>query len=92
MCGGNLLNPDDYINNTTKNLQITCPECGDPFITSLRNFTQHGGQLCEKCHRIRSVGESKIANYLRDRNILFEREKWFSDCRAINPLPFDFYL
>lgn len=91
-CGGTLLNPDDYVSNTTKNLQITCPECGDVFITSLRNFTQHGGQLCDKCRRTKSVGESKIAIYLKERNISFEREKWFSDCRDIHPLPFDFYI
>ena len=90
--GGIILNPDDYINNTTKNLQILCPECGEPFITSFRNFTQHDGQLCEKCHNVKSVGENKISIYLRNRDISFIHEKWFSDCRAIKPLPFDFYI
>jgi len=34
-CGGVLLNKNEYINNTTKNLKILCPRCGNPFTTSL---------------------------------------------------------
>lgn len=91
-CGGMLLNPDDYVNQTTCNLQILCPECHSPFITSLRNFTQHGGQLCDNCQDKMSIGEKRIQRYLIEHDICFESQKWFSDCRDKNPLPFDFYL
>ena len=92
-CGGVLLNKDNYINQTTKNLKILCPKCKKEFFTSLRNFTQHGGQLCPKCSNSNeSIGESYIRAYLEKHNINFEKEKWFSDCRDQNPLPFDFYI
>ena len=38
----------------------------------------------------RSIWDGK--KYLEKNNILFEQEKWFSDCRDVKPLPFDFYL
>lgn len=90
--GGILLNKNDYKNQTTKSLKIICPKCGEIFITSLRNFTQHKGQLCSNCYRKESIGEFKIRKYLEKQNIEFVQEKWFPDCRDINPLPFDFYL
>jgi len=91
-CGGTVLNPQDYVNNTTKNLNIVCPECKQPFLTSLVNFTQHGGQVCDACLSTESIGERKIRYYLEEKNIEYEQEKWFSDCRDQKPLPFDFYL
>ncbi len=90
--GGKLLNKEDYINRYEKNLLIKCIYCGTPFITSLVLFTQHGGQMCSNCKDTESIGERRVRNYLESNNILFEQEKWFSDCRDIKPLPFDFYL
>ena len=92
MFGGFVDNPEEYINITTKNLKIHCPMCGCVFISSLRNFTQHSGQLCNQCTKKESVGESKIQLFLDYHNIHYEKEKWFPDCRDIKPLPFDFYL
>lgn len=91
-CGGEILNPDDYINQSTKNLLITCIYCGNPFTTLLQSFTQHYGQKCEDCSSKISIGELKVKQYLESRNINYESQKWFSDCRDIHPLPFDFYL
>lgn len=91
-CGGNLLNKEDYINQTEKNLLIECFECGKPFLTSLRNYTQHDGQVCDDCSGIESVGEKRIRHYLEGNKINFIPQKWFADCRDSNPLPFDFYL
>lgn len=91
-CGGELINPEDYINNHTKNLKIKCPSCGNVFITSLVIFTQHGGQVCSDCYSSESVGEMKIRMYLENHKIDFIQEHWFNDCRDIKPLPFDFYL
>ena len=91
--GGVVYNPHDYVNQTTKNLLIGCPSCGRVFTTSLRNFTQHGGQACPECSRHgESVGERTIRLWLKQHDIKFEQERWFSDCRDTNPLPFDFYL
>lgn len=91
-CGGILLNKKDYVNQTTKNLKVVCPSCGNVFTTSLRNFTQHGGQVCSECCDNESIGEKKIKNYLKNNGINFKQEYWFKDCRDTNPLPFDFYL
>lgn len=91
-CGGNLLNKNDYVNRTEKNLLIECFECGKPFLTSLVLFTQHGGQVCDNCKNTESIGEKRIRHYLKDNKIDFIPQKWFADCRDINPLPFDFYL
>jgi very-short-patch-repair endonuclease len=90
--GGRLLNKQDYINRTERNLVIECIYCGTPFITSLVLFSQHGGQMCPNCKDDESIGERRIRTYLESNNILFEQEKWFSNCRDIKPLPFDFYL
>lgn len=90
---GELLNKEDYINQDIKNLKILCPRCKkNVFITSLKHFKQHGGQACEECRLKESVGERRIRQWLENNNINFIQEKWFSDCRDINPLPFDFYL
>lgn len=91
-CNGVLLNKEEYVNNSYKNLLIKCPECGKPFTTSLVLFTQHGGQVCFDCSNNESIGEKRIRKFLEEHNILFEQEKWFPDCKDIKPLPFDFYL
>jgi len=39
-----------------------------------------------------SVGERRITDYLLRKNIKYEYQKRYEDCRNINPLPFDFYL
>lgn len=90
--GGKLLNKQDYINQYEKNLVIECIYCKKPFTTSLVLFTQHGGQICPNCKDTESIGERRIRTCLESNNILFEQEKWFADCRDVNPLPFDFYL
>ena len=90
--GGLLLNKKEYKNSSCKNLRIVCPECGDEFVTSFNNFCQHNGQVCERCSGIESMGERRIRHFLDGLGIKYEQEKWFSDCRDIKPLPFDFYL
>lgn len=91
-CGGTWFNKGEYKNRSERNLIIGCPECGKQFVTSLVLFTQHGGQLCDNCSGVESIGEKRIRHYLEGNKIKFQQEKWFSDCRDINPLPFDFYL
>lgn len=43
-----LLNPYDYINTTTSNLNVICGNCGDIFTTSLSSIINGGGK-CIKC-------------------------------------------
>lgn len=91
--GGVLKNKECYVNNSIKNLEILCPECkNEIIITSLKHFIQHNGQVCNCCLIKGSKGERKIKSYLESNDIVYEQEKWFDDCRDINPLPFDFYL
>ena len=91
-CGGHINNPEDYVNQSEKNLYITCIKCGNPFLTSLTLFTQHHGQTCPDCSNRESNGEIAVRKYLENNNIKYEPYKWFSNCRDVKPLPFDFYL
>ena len=43
-----LLNPDDYINNSTPNLCFRCNKCGSEFYTSLLSFNINSG-FCQQC-------------------------------------------
>ena len=91
--GAKILNPDEYINQDTKSLQILCPRCKtNVFVTSLKHFQQHGGQLCSECFKKESIGELKIRQWIEKNNIEYEYQKKYSDCKDKNPLPFDFYL
>lgn len=91
-CHGHLLNIDEYIDCETKNLLITCPLCGEPFITSLRAFCEYGGQPCPDCVSRESSGEKKIRLFLEKNRIDYRQEHRFSDCKDYTTLPFDFYL
>jgi hypothetical protein len=43
-------------------------------------------------HIYRYRGEKKIAEYLMKKNISFQFQKKFNDCRNIRPLSYDFYV
>lgn len=91
--GAELLNKEDYINTTTKNLKITCRQCGNPFITSYNSFSCcNGGQYCPECTKYESLGEKAVRLFLENNNIAFIQQYSFVDCRDKHVLPFDFYL
>jgi len=70
-------------------MKIRCTICGNVFEQKTANHLQ--GQGCPFCKR--SFAERRIESYLKNKNIKFEIEKWFNNCRGIKkPLPFDFYL
>lgn len=46
------------------------------------------GYRCSVCNS--SKGETAISSYLKENNLVFEREYWFEDCRDKLPLRFDF--
>lgn len=78
------------ISDSTEKVIITCPEHGD--FEQLR-ASHISGQGCPVCVNIaRSSGVRIIFETLENRNILFETEKRFDDCRYKKPLPFDFYI
>lgn len=89
--GNKLLNPEDYKDTFTRNLNIQC-SCGNIFTTSFSNYSKHGVHTCYSCSCKESVGEERIRNYLEFNKIEFVQEKRFDDCRDNKPLPFDFYL
>lgn len=89
-----LLNPEDYVNATEKNLVILCGSCGRTYTTSFDAYTAKDKQKikCISCSYKESKGECCIREFLDANNILFEQEKTFDDCKDIKCLPFDFYL
>lgn len=94
-CNNNkLLNPEDYINATEKNLKILCGSCGNTYTTSFDAYTAKGKQKikCFSCSCKESKGECRIREFLERNNIIFEQEKMFDDCKDVRRLPFDFYL
>ncbi len=76
----------NYINAKTK-IKIICPKHGE--FEQLHNH-HILGQGCPICKE--SKGEKIIRNYLKNNNLFFIKQKRFTDCRDIRPLPFDFYL
>lgn len=89
--GNKLLNPEDYKDAVTRNLNIKC-SCGNIFTTSFANYSKHGVDTCYSCSCKESVGEERIRKYLELNKIEYIQEKRFDDCRDNKPLPFDFYL
>ena len=59
----------------------------DPWIAmpTSRTVMRSGCPTCNESH-----GERLVREYLENRNIPFERERRFPDCRDQRPLPFDF--
>lgn len=84
---------EQYINNSTK-LQYICPKHPDEIQEiSWNNFRD--GHGCRYCGNKNSQGENYIANFLKQNNVIFERQKRFSDLRNSKTgymLYYDFYL
>jgi len=75
-----------YENVTTK-IKITCKTHGVFEQSPSSHLRGFGCQICKN-----SKGEEKISEFLKSKDIKFEREKRFLNCRNILPLPFDFYI
>jgi len=76
----------DYKNGKTK-VKIICPIHGVFEQTPEKHLI---GQGCPKCNN--SHGENEIEKILNNKNILFETQKKFKNCKDKYYLPFDFYL
>lgn len=76
-----------YINQDTK-IEYVCKVCGHQGESLPNNLLRGGG--CPECNM--SNGEKKVMKYLSDKNITFDEQHTFADCKNIFCLPFDFYL
>ena len=77
----------DY-NGNKQYVIITCPKHGD---FPQRPDKHLQGQGCPRCSE--SKGEKYVAKILDNRNIKYDRQKIFEDCRGFcKTLSFDFYL
>ena len=72
-----------------KKVKIICKKHGITFDKSPTNhiFWSSGCPICKS-----STGEMKIFNFLKNKEIYFEPQYSFKNCRNALPLPFDFYL
>lgn len=87
-----LLNKEDYINNSTRNLRILCGECSsNTFTTNLATY-KSGKNMCDSCSLKMSNSERIIKDLLDSYHIPYIQEFRFSDCKDKKTLPFDFYL
>lgn len=87
-----LLNPEDYKDAHTKNLNILCGLCKEHIFTTCYDNYIRSTYRCEYCCNKMSNGEFTIRKILDAHNIEYDTEKTFSDCRDKQTLPFDFYL
>lgn len=77
----------DYKNNRTK-VKIICKKHNNIFKQAPSEHLSGNG--CPLCNE--SKGENKIAIYLDDNNIVYNRQHKFDRCMNKRKLPFDFYL
>lgn len=78
---------EEYKSNKTKILH-KCKICGCEWRVKPTDILSGFG--CPKCSA--SKGEKMIAAWLDEKNILYEPQKKFDDCRNVLSLSFDFYL
>lgn len=90
--GNELLNPFEYKGSNINNLKIKCGICGREYGVSFHNYMRYEGKKCPHCFHVRSSAEIRIAKFLDENFIKYEREKKFIDCKDKRCLPFDFYL
>ena len=64
-------------------------DCGRSCIVSGGNLKSGA---TKSCGCLKSLPEREIMDYLDRHNIIYQREKKFSDCKYIKELPFDFYI
>ena len=77
----------EYINNRTK-IKCRCKIDGYEWEAIPDSLLR--GQGCPKCSE--SKGEKRVAKFLDNRNIDYERQYKFNNCKSKKELPFDFYI
>lgn len=79
-------NLNDYENVHSK-IEITCK---NEHIFTQKVYNHLQGKSCPLCNQ--SHGERKIEKILNNKNLKFEKQKKFNECRNILELLFDFYI
>ena len=77
----------EYKGNKTK---IKCKCKIDGYEWEVKPSSLLSGHGCPKCNE--SKGEKRVTKYLDNKNIEYERQYKFNDCRSKDKLPFDFYI
>jgi hypothetical protein len=77
----------NYINSQEK-LWITHKKCGYKFLQTPAHHVSGVG--CPQCHS--SKGELNICKYLDDKNIKYDIQKKFKECKDVIVLRFDVYI
>ena len=72
------------------NKKIKCKCKKDNFEWEVKPNSLLSGTGCPKCNE--SKGEKRVAKYLDSRNVEYERQYKFDECRSKDKLPFDFYI
>lgn len=91
MCDEYSQNGYDIIHVHDDNQHVTMRhnECGRIYIANKSTMKRrHGCVACSRCGT--SYGIQQIEKYLKDNNILFDREVTFPSCKRERVLPFDF--
>lgn len=79
---------NDYVTNL---LLCKCPICNQPFEIPMATL-RWGKDSCYTCINTVSKNASKVEDWLKSNNVIYQNEKKFECCADIKPLPFDFYL
>ena len=77
----------EYINDSTK-IKVRCKIDGYEWEVKPNDLLKGIG--CPKCNE--SKGEKRVAKYLDNKNIEYERQYKFDNCKSKKELPFDFYI
>lgn len=81
-----IIDYENYTNGHEKN-KYQCTKCGCIFTSNLNNLI-YSERLCPECETEYSKGVYSIIHYLSDKNINFEMEKKFDNCKYERSLPF----
>jgi hypothetical protein len=81
--------PENTFPHTLTKYWWKCPDCGCLYLSAVAKRTGEN-RGCPNCTE--STLEKKIRKTLIKYGENFEAQKWFTDCRNIYPLPFDFYI
>lgn len=84
------LTPNDVVAGTSKKVWWKCNVNPEHHWRASIVKRANLGRGCPEC--CESRGERTIRRWLVENEVEFESQHWFEDCRAVYPLPFDFYL
>jgi hypothetical protein len=82
---------NDYIDYNTK-IKVKCKKCKTIYDVSPNNILR--GSRCPSCWSVKTKGEQKVEQYLKNNDIFFLPQKTFKNCvsKKNRKLRFDFYI